>query len=73
MFVFAKCADPGYRSDMRRLAISVVAAAALAGGAAVALAQSTSPITMTVDAKVTPDKAGTQGETLVYDEAVPCR
>jgi hypothetical protein len=45
---------------MRRLAIAVVAAAAVAGGSALAFAQSTSPITMTVDATVTPNKAGTK-------------
>ena len=46
---------------MRRLAALAVAVAVLAGGAAaLALAQGTSPITMTVDAKVTPNKAGTK-------------
>ena len=45
---------------MRRLAILAVAATALAGGSALAFAQSTSPITMTVDATVTPNKAGTE-------------
>jgi hypothetical protein len=45
---------------MRRLAIAVVAAAAVAGGSALAFAQSSPPITMTVDATVTPNKAGTK-------------
>jgi hypothetical protein len=45
---------------MRRLAIAAVAAAALAGGSALALAQGTSPITVTVDAQVSPNKAGTK-------------
>jgi hypothetical protein len=45
---------------MRRLAALAVAVAAVGGGAAAALAQQTSPITMTVDAKVTPNKAGTK-------------
>ncbi len=60
MFVFAKRRDSGYGAAMRRLAILAVAVAALAGGSAIALAQGTSPITLTVDAKVTPDKAGTK-------------
>jgi hypothetical protein len=45
---------------MRRIATLAVVVAALAGGAAIALGQGTSPITMTVDAKVTPNKAGTK-------------
>ncbi|HTE59120.1 MAG TPA: hypothetical protein VK631_02140 [Solirubrobacteraceae bacterium] len=45
---------------MRRLAMIVVGFAALGGSSAIALAQSTSPITMTVDATVTPNKAGTK-------------
>lgn len=45
---------------MRRLATVVVGLAVLGGGSALALAQSTSPITMTVDATVTPSKAGTK-------------
>jgi hypothetical protein len=60
MLVFAKRADSHYGGNMRRVPIAAVAVAALAGGAAIALAQGTSPITMTVDATVTPDKAGTK-------------
>jgi hypothetical protein len=45
---------------MRRIATLTLALAILAAGAALALAQGTSPITMTVDAKVTPNKAGTK-------------
>jgi len=45
---------------MRRLAILAGALAVSSGGSALALAQGTSPITMTVDAKVTPNKAGTK-------------
>ena len=45
---------------MRRLATLVVAAAVLAGGAALARAPGTTPITMTVDATVSPNKAGTK-------------
>jgi hypothetical protein len=60
MFVFAKRGTPSYRSGMRRLAMLLVGLALLGGGSAIALAQSTSPITMTVDATVTPNKAGTK-------------
>ena len=45
---------------MGRIASLAVAVAVLAGGAAIAVAQGTSPITMTVDARVTPNKAGTK-------------
>ena len=59
MLVFANDGSPSYRCGMRRLVIAAVCLVALAGGSALALAQSTSPITMTVDATVTPNKAGT--------------
>jgi hypothetical protein len=45
---------------MRRTAIVVASLAVLGGGAALAPAQGTSPITMTVDATVSPNKAGTK-------------
>lgn len=60
MFVFATCREPVYGSAMRRIAALAVALAVVAGGSAIAFAQGTSPITMTVDAKVTPNKAGTK-------------
>jgi hypothetical protein len=60
MFVFAKRGQEHYRSRMRRALIVVAGLAALGGGSAVAPAQSTSPISMTVDATVTPRKAGTK-------------
>ena len=60
MFMFAKRRERDYRCGIRRLAILAVALIAVAGGSAIALGQGTSPITMTVDAKVTPNKAGTK-------------
>jgi hypothetical protein len=45
---------------MRRVLIPLAGLAVLVGGSTLALAQSTSPITMTVDATVTPNKAGTK-------------
>lgn len=45
---------------MRRIAFVVVALVTVAGGSAMARAQGTSPITMSLDATVTPNKAGTK-------------